>query len=872
MRSQWFGCAIAAAAGLATSAAPGLADQPFTRDQADKVVDMYALMLFMQRAEDAERAAMDPPMGKETLEGCLNQGGGNETEYTRPDGRIVTIDEAILHYGRMITDEPPRLCLDNSPGSSLGSTTPADGLGADVVRISKRLMDRLCQTDANGGTTESRGDAKLDLLATLANELAHVYQDYPDGLNASDRRKVRCDRERDSDVLTIKFLCRYIELLEKDGGTNGDMAEDSLDDIADNNGLPGRWLRFCLGQIGVDTAAELETHLMQAKSDKAAYERRKTETFADSITNNIRWDYRYYSRLRRPEQAKVTRVGRTISYDGNEVGTVPNDGKNIVGRDVSFTETDPPCRVLRVFTADANGGRCVHTWVDKTSDATANDPDGDTKDGTPGLYLGATVLATATRPAPPRQPADGDAAPAGERNEEIYFSSTVIHDMYYGEIVYIETNPDGSTTGQSQVVVADGDITLDTGTFFWLDEISNPAPGITRFSFSSEDDQGGEFVQAAAAENATDLPGAPPVGLGLFGQLWDLLPTLPPLGIDADSLPVQSQTFGAPTELLVPVVTSELPPQQLGFGPADPLGILFGNPYLVPPFGAVVQIEGDGFGNPRGGRFFLPPQPVPGATSDHDLDVNLDGVPDVIGLWQPGDLGPERSILSIFSSLPPLPGLPPEYDGGTRYLLQGAPPLLLPRGPQPPTQLPVQAILGGIDGPEPLPFVLDELSGQPLPQHNPGIDLNGDTIPGDGLAVCQGPLDPQPLLVPFFLPDPQGAPFVLPLPPLPLPFPSIEETPPFTVVDSNNDSFLDVVFQVTPPVVAVNDGAGEFSLVTGCNGADIAPPFGVLDLSDVQTFLIGFGSMDHVADLVPDGIFDLQDVQTFLIAFGAGCP
>lgn len=57
-----------------------------------------------------------------------------------------------------------------------------------------------------------------------------------------------------------------------------------------------------------------------------------------------------------------------------------------------------------------------------------------------------------------------------------------------------------------------------------------------------------------------------------------------------------------------------------------------------------------------------------------------------------------------------------------------------------------------------------------------------------------------------------------------------------------------------------------------CNPADVAVPYGLLDLLDVQSFLIGFAGSDPVADVVPDSMFDLQDVQTFLSSFGDGCP
>ncbi len=55
--------------------------------------------------------------------------------------------------------------------------------------------------------------------------------------------------------------------------------------------------------------------------------------------------------------------------------------------------------------------------------------------------------------------------------------------------------------------------------------------------------------------------------------------------------------------------------------------------------------------------------------------------------------------------------------------------------------------------------------------------------------------------------------------------------------------------------------------------ADLAPPAGVLDFSDIIAFLSAFSIMDPVADLAePLGQFDFSDVVVFLTAFGAGCP
>ena len=54
--------------------------------------------------------------------------------------------------------------------------------------------------------------------------------------------------------------------------------------------------------------------------------------------------------------------------------------------------------------------------------------------------------------------------------------------------------------------------------------------------------------------------------------------------------------------------------------------------------------------------------------------------------------------------------------------------------------------------------------------------------------------------------------------------------------------------------------------------ADLAEPFGLLDLADITAFATGFLAMDPIADLVADGLFDLSDINAFVTAFTAGCP
>lgn len=77
---------------------------------------------------------------------------------------------------------------------------------------------------------------------------------------------------------------------------------------------------------------------------------------------------------------------------------------------------------------------------------------------------------------------------------------------------------------------------------------------------------------------------------------------------------------------------------------------------------------------------------------------------------------------------------------------------------------------------------------------------------------------------------------------------------------------------------AFDTGSGQNALVVlvpdsvGCSSADLAEPFGVLDLQDVGAFIDGFLGQDPIADLNTDGVFDLADVQAFVGSFVIGCP
>jgi hypothetical protein len=60
---------------------------------------------------------------------------------------------------------------------------------------------------------------------------------------------------------------------------------------------------------------------------------------------------------------------------------------------------------------------------------------------------------------------------------------------------------------------------------------------------------------------------------------------------------------------------------------------------------------------------------------------------------------------------------------------------------------------------------------------------------------------------------------------------------------------------------------------SGCGLADVAPPIGVLDLTDINVFINGFLNMSPEADIAPPfGVLDLSDINVFVASFLAGCP
>lgn len=91
----------------------------------------------------------------------------------------------------------------------------------------------------------------------------------------------------------------------------------------------------------------------------------------------------------------------------------------------------------------------------------------------------------------------------------------------------------------------------------------------------------------------------------------------------------------------------------------------------------------------------------------------------------------------------------------------------------------------------------------------------------------------------------------------------------------DDDIYLDLRFTQwgqSPP------SGGSFTYLRSeipgpCNAADLAAPFGVLDLGDIGAFVGAFVAGDLAADIAPPlGVLDLADISAFIGAFTGGCP
>ncbi|MEM1184337.1 MAG: hypothetical protein AAGI53_04960 [Planctomycetota bacterium] len=90
-----------------------------------------------------------------------------------------------------------------------------------------------------------------------------------------------------------------------------------------------------------------------------------------------------------------------------------------------------------------------------------------------------------------------------------------------------------------------------------------------------------------------------------------------------------------------------------------------------------------------------------------------------------------------------------------------------------------------------------------------------------------------------------------------------------------------IVLEAGDPVEIVSSGDGRidarfsFEVIgsPSCNATDIAAPFGLFDLVDIDVFIAGYFSADPIADIAePFGVLCLGDIDRFIGLYLTGCP
>ncbi|USN98766.1 MAG: hypothetical protein H6810_11475 [Phycisphaeraceae bacterium] len=80
-----------------------------------------------------------------------------------------------------------------------------------------------------------------------------------------------------------------------------------------------------------------------------------------------------------------------------------------------------------------------------------------------------------------------------------------------------------------------------------------------------------------------------------------------------------------------------------------------------------------------------------------------------------------------------------------------------------------------------------------------------------------------------------------------------------------------IVYDGETPNTIVTGMLSGTSVAIRCGPFDAAPPYGLLDLADVNVFATAFLAQNPLADQNNDGIYDLVDINLFVTGFLAGC-
>jgi hypothetical protein len=418
----------------------------------------------------------------------LGQAGGNQVGYESTDGNATKFSDMVKKLREMLAGDR----LTKGAFDGRGRTYVRPGTDADRIDVNQDTLDQLLL-----GTPKARAAAKFALVATLANEGAHVHQKF-DGTDA-----VQCDAERDSDCASLKFLCRIIEALTDNAG-NAHMTLAAV--AADPRAVAG--LVGCLTGFGV-ADADLADIVAEVKARKQGYEDRKAQVFGANIAAMTSWGTAYYGadwtsdRLLNFPRDLGTAVEMT-SLDGQTVRTFAVPVGQSVDHFATFAAGTGPT-VLVLVGKSPTGNRSVSYFVDQDGDLLPE----------PMSPVAPMSLNSIPGIAPSRSI---QVHRFSGSNAQLSTSPHILfHDTFAGTITFVPLSPSGTPNGPPQTILANSQIAASGGGFLLLSDVVAVSPTMVRCVFTTEA-PGLAFGHVAAVAWDFPLPllSSPPT---MFGEV-----------------------------------------------------------------------------------------------------------------------------------------------------------------------------------------------------------------------------------------------------------------------------------------------------------------------------------------------------------------
>lgn len=458
---------------------------------------------------------------------------GDQIEYE--EGASSTIQDMIDTLRDMLDEG--RIVASDEVGTGAATTTEP-GLDADEIEISQEVLEQMCDETLPAAR---RAFLKFCLGASLANEIVHVFQVFGDATEDSQE----CDAERDSDVLSMLYLCSVVEQLRDDDG-------NPILDIRETAGeCP--WMFSCLANFGVmgGDIPDIIRDIEEVKEDE--FEDRIENLFGRHIENGTSWADEYYGGHRDADWIPHILDG------GNSVGLDFQDGEPLK----VYPTTPGASSVRAIITRDLEGRaalQVVEVVDGGLSIVTRIDEDGD---GCPDLEPTSRVSG------PPLElpPREGDLqllgwipGAGGARIPGLF-----LIDNLHGTMSLAPVDESFVPRGAFRFLLQDERITLDGGGFRHVHRTvpGGDGEGARILLTSSAAGMASALTLAVAIETTGGeegefFPGEGPAPLG------DLLAPYNPVG----AFPVQAGV----TELTLVTVPSELATlSAVGRGSREPL-------------------------------------------------------------------------------------------------------------------------------------------------------------------------------------------------------------------------------------------------------------------------------------------------------------